>query len=60
MRSAEESVTIMTTTQGLVRKMEGFRPLFEELKARGFNFKIINPFAKFMIGSKNCRWINGK
>ncbi len=42
-RSAEESVTIMTTTQGLIRKVEGFKPLFEELVKRGVKIKIAAP-----------------
>ncbi len=44
-RSAEESVTIMTTTQGLIRKVEGLKPLFEELVKRGVVIKIAAPLA---------------
>ena len=42
-RSAEKSVTIMTTTEGLMRKIEGFKPIFEQLKARGVEIKIVAP-----------------
>jgi len=34
-RNAEESVCIMTTSQGLMRKIEGFKPTLEKLKKRG-------------------------
>jgi sugar-specific transcriptional regulator TrmB len=42
-RSAEETVTIMTTKQGLVRKVEGLKPLLEELAARNVEIKIAAP-----------------
>jgi HTH-type transcriptional regulator, sugar sensing transcriptional regulator len=42
-RSAEESVIIMTTTQGLIRKIEGLLPLFEDLVKRGVSIKIAAP-----------------
>ena len=42
-RSAEKSVTMMTTTQGLIRKTEGLKPLFEELVKRGVEIKIAAP-----------------
>lgn len=42
-RSAEESVTIMTTTQGLIRKTEGLKPLFEELAKRDVKIRIAAP-----------------
>jgi len=45
-RSAEKSVTLMTTTQGFIRKAESFRPLFEELKKRGVEIKIVAPLTK--------------
>ncbi len=45
MRGAEESVTLMTTAQGLIRKAEGLRPLLEELSARGVDIKIAAPLA---------------
>ena len=43
LRSAEKSVTMMTTTSGLIRKSEGFKPVFEELKKRGVEIKIVAP-----------------
>jgi sugar-specific transcriptional regulator TrmB len=42
-RSAESSVTMMTTTQGLVRKVEGLKPLLEDLNKRGVEIKIAAP-----------------
>ena len=45
-RNAEESVTIMTTSQGLIRKIEGFKPTFERLKKRGVKIKIAAPLTK--------------
>ncbi|MBI4739333.1 TrmB family transcriptional regulator [Candidatus Woesearchaeota archaeon] len=45
-RNAEESVTIMTTTQGLMRKIEGLKPVFEKLKKRGVKIRIAAPITK--------------
>ena len=45
-RNAEESVSIMTTTQGLLRKIEGFKPTFEKLKRRGVKIRIAAPLTK--------------
>ena len=45
-RNAEESVSIMTTSQGLMRKIEGFKPTFEKLKKRGVKIKIAAPLTK--------------
>lgn len=42
-RNAEETVTIMTTSQGFLRKVEGFRPVFEQLKKRGVTIRIAAP-----------------
>ncbi len=42
-RGAEESVTIMTTSQGFLRKVEGFKPLFEQLKKRGVKIRMAAP-----------------
>lgn len=42
-RNAEESVTLMTTTQGLIRKVEGLKPLFEEIAKRGVKIRIAAP-----------------
>ncbi len=45
-RNAEESVTIMTTTQGLIRKIEGLKPTFDKLKKRGVKIRIAAPITK--------------
>ena len=45
-RNAEESVTIMTTSQGFMRKVEGFKPTFEKLKKRGVKIRIAAPLTK--------------
>ncbi|MBR9698911.1 TrmB family transcriptional regulator [Candidatus Woesearchaeota archaeon] len=45
-RDAEESVSIMTTAQGLIRKIEGLKPTFEKLKKRGVKVKIAAPITK--------------
>ncbi len=45
-RNAEDSVTIMTTSQGLMRKIEGLKPTFEKIKKRGVKIKIAAPITK--------------
>jgi len=45
-KNAEESVTFMTTTQGLMRKVEGFKPIFEKIKKRGVKIRIAAPITK--------------
>ena len=45
-RNAEESVSIMTTTQGFLRKVEGLKPTFEKIKKRGVKIRIIAPITK--------------
>lgn len=45
-RNAEESVTLMTTSQGFLRKVEGFKPTFEKLKKRGVKIRIAAPITK--------------
>ncbi|MFC1698225.1 TrmB family transcriptional regulator [Nanoarchaeota archaeon] len=42
-RNAEQSVNILTTTQGLMRKIEGLKPTFEALKKKGVKIKIAAP-----------------
>jgi HTH-type transcriptional regulator, sugar sensing transcriptional regulator len=42
-KSAEKTVEIMTTEQGLIRKTETLGPLFEELHARGVKIRIAAP-----------------
>ncbi|MBI2147298.1 TrmB family transcriptional regulator [Candidatus Woesearchaeota archaeon] len=45
-RNAEESVTIMTTSQGLLRKIESMKPTFEKIKKRGVKIRIAAPITK--------------
>ncbi|MBD3164915.1 hypothetical protein GF323_06985 [Candidatus Woesearchaeota archaeon] len=45
-RDAEESIVIMTTGQGLVRKVEGLKPTLEKLKKRGVKIRIAAPLTK--------------
>ena len=45
-RNAEESVSIMTTSQGFMRKIEGLKPVFEKIKKRGVKIKIAAPMTK--------------
>jgi len=45
-RNAEKTVTIMTTSQGLIRKIEGLKPVFEEVKKRGVRIRIAAPLTK--------------
>ncbi|MFT4297774.1 MAG: TrmB family transcriptional regulator [Candidatus Woesearchaeota archaeon] len=45
-RNAEETVVIMTTSQGLMRKVEGMKPIFEKLKKRGVKIRIAAPITK--------------
>lgn len=40
---AEKTVTIMSTTQGFIRKVEGLKPLFEQLKKRHVVIRIAAP-----------------
>ena len=46
LKSAEKSVSIMTTSQGLVRKIEGLMPVFEQIKKRGVTIRIAAPLTK--------------
>jgi sugar-specific transcriptional regulator TrmB len=45
-RNAEKSVTIMTTAQGLMRKVDALKPVFEKLKKRGVKIRIAAPITK--------------
>jgi HTH-type transcriptional regulator, sugar sensing transcriptional regulator len=45
-RNAEEYVTIMTTSQGFMRKIEGLKPTFEKIKKRGVKIRIAAPLTK--------------
>jgi len=46
MRNAEKSITLMTTTQGLMRKVEGLKPTLEKLKRKGVKIRIAAPITK--------------
>lgn len=45
-RNAEEYVSIMTTSQGFLRKIEGLKPTFEKIKKRGVTIRIAAPLTK--------------
>ncbi|PIN75232.1 hypothetical protein COV18_03520 [Candidatus Woesearchaeota archaeon CG10_big_fil_rev_8_21_14_0_10_37_12] len=45
-RNAQNSVTIMTTAQGFMRKVEGLKPVFEKLKKKGVKIRIAAPITK--------------
>lgn len=45
-RNASKSVTIMTTSQGFLRKVEGLKPVFEKLKKKGVKIRIAAPLNK--------------
>lgn len=46
LRNAEKSVVLMTTPQGLIRKAEGLKPVFEKLKKKGVRIRIAAPISK--------------
>jgi HTH-type transcriptional regulator, sugar sensing transcriptional regulator len=46
LKNAEKTVTIMTTTQGLVRKIDSLKPVLEHLKKRGVKIRIAAPLSK--------------
>src|SRR3989338_2041302 len=48
---AEESVTMMTTAQGFLRKVEGLKPTFEKLKKRGVKIRIAAPLTKESVAA---------
>lgn len=45
-RNAENNVTLMTTAQGFIRKVEGLKPTFEKIKKRGVKIRIAAPITK--------------
>jgi sugar-specific transcriptional regulator TrmB len=45
-KNANESVTIMTTAQGLMRKVEGLKPVLDKIKKRGVSIRIAAPVTK--------------
>ncbi len=42
-KNAEKTVTIVTTSQGLMRKVEGLKPVLEQLHNRGVKIRIAAP-----------------
>jgi len=50
-RNAENNVTLMTTTQGFIRKIEGLKPTFEKIKKRGVKIRIAAPITKDAMSS---------
>jgi sugar-specific transcriptional regulator TrmB len=67
-RNAEKTVTMMTTSAGLLRKVEGLLPVFEQVKKRGVKIRIAAPLkskeaekiAKEMEGVAEIRHTDGK
>ncbi len=45
-KNAQHSVTLVTTPQGLMRKVEALKPVFEKLKKKGVKVRIAAPFTK--------------
>ncbi|MBW3012189.1 hypothetical protein KY311_03310 [Candidatus Woesearchaeota archaeon] len=45
-KNAEKSVTIMTTAQGLIRKVDALKPVFDKLKKKGVKVRIAAPLTK--------------
>lgn len=45
-RNAENDVTIMTTTQGLIRKADSLKPILEKKKKKGVKVRIAAPITK--------------
>jgi len=51
LKNAQKSVTIMTTSQGLMRKVEGLKPVFDKLKKKGVKIRIAAPVTKESRGA---------
>ncbi|MBW3011120.1 hypothetical protein KY335_00630 [Candidatus Woesearchaeota archaeon] len=45
-KNAEKSVTLMTTSEGLIRKVDALKSVFEKLKKRGVTIRIAAPLTK--------------
>jgi len=45
-REAEKSVTLVTTAEGLMRKLDRLKPVFEKLKKRGVKIRVAAPVTK--------------
>ena len=52
-KNAQKSVTIMTTPQGFLRKVEGLKPVFEKLNKKGVKIRIAAPITKESKNSLN-------
>jgi sugar-specific transcriptional regulator TrmB len=46
LKSAEKNVSIMTTSKGLIRKVECLKPVLDKLKRKGVNIRIVAPITK--------------
>ena len=46
LKNAEKNVTLVTTSQGLIRKAEGLKHVFEKLKKKGVSIRIAAPITK--------------
>ena len=46
LRNAEKGISIMTTSQGFLRKVEGLKSVFEKLKKKGVSIRIAAPITK--------------
>jgi len=46
LNNAKKSVTLVTTSQGLLRKIEGFKPIFDKLNKKGVSIRIAAPITK--------------
>jgi sugar-specific transcriptional regulator TrmB len=46
LKGAEKNVSIMTTSKGLVRKIESLKPVLERLKRKGVNIRIVSNITK--------------
>ncbi len=46
LKGAEQSISIMTTSEGLVRKSENFKHLFKKLKDKGVKIRVAAPLTK--------------
>jgi sugar-specific transcriptional regulator TrmB len=57
-RNAENNVTLMTTSQGFIRKVEGLKPTFEKIKKRGVKIRIAAPLTKeALVAAKDLKGI---
>ncbi len=50
-KNAKKSVTIMTTSKGVLRKIEALKPELERLAKRGVNIRIAAPVSKENLGA---------